>query len=46
MKTYSKTTTLDYILGAIGLAILALMLDMAIIGMTPSELIENIRCYL
>jgi len=45
MKTRSKTTASDWILGAIGMALLALMLDMAIIGMTPAELVENIKCY-
>lgn len=46
MKSKSKTTAFDYILGIIGMALLALMLDMAIIGMTPHELFENIKCYL
>lgn len=45
MKTQSKTTTMDYILGVIGMALLALMLDMAIMGITPSELIADIACW-
>lgn len=46
MKTKDKATTMDYIIGIIGMAILALMIDMAIVGITPAEFIETIRCYL
>lgn len=45
MKTHSKTTAADYILGIIGMVLLALMLDMAIMGITPSELISDIACW-
>ena len=45
MKTRDKTTTMDWILGIIGMSLLALMLDMSIIGITPAELIETIKCY-
>lgn len=45
MKTANKTTTADWILGIIGMALLALMLDMAIIGITPAEMFETIKCY-
>lgn len=45
MKTKNKTTAADYIIGIIGMAVLALMLDMAIMGITPSELIADIACW-
>lgn len=45
MKTKEKATVKDYIIGVIGLSILAIMLDMAILGITPAELIETIKCY-
>lgn len=39
----SKT---EWIIGIVLMAIFALMIDMALINMTPAELIENIKCYL
>ena len=45
MKSSNKTTKFDYFLGIIGLSILAIMLDMAILGITPAELIADIQCY-
>lgn len=45
MKTKSKTTVADYIIGIIGMALLALMLDMAITGITPAEFIDDIICF-
>ena len=38
-------TIAEWIISAVLMFLLALMLDMALIGMTPAELIENIKCY-
>lgn len=41
MNTFS-----DWVIGLIGTALLALMIDMAITGTTFSELYETIICYM
>lgn len=46
MKKQDKTTAMDWALGIIGMALFCIMLDMALINMTPAELVENIKCWI
>lgn len=39
-------TITEWIISAILMFLLALMLDMALVGMTPAEFVENIKCWI
>jgi hypothetical protein len=44
MKINDKATTRDYIFGVIGMFLLAMMLCLAITGITPAEFLSDVRC--
>lgn len=44
MKTKDKTTKTEYVIGTIGMALLAMMMCLAITGITPAEFIYDVRC--
>lgn len=46
MKQNDKMSGTDWAIGIICMAVFAIMVDMALINMTPAELIENIKCWI
>jgi hypothetical protein len=44
MKTKNKTTVTEYIIGTIGMFLLAMMLCLAITGITPAEFLADVAC--
>jgi hypothetical protein len=46
MKKQDKMTVMDWVFGILAMFLLALMINMAVVNMTPQELYENLKYWI